>query len=71
MVLGMIQSGGLMVDSLGKIYFEPESMDNAVFEKMLKALRLPKWLTANTNFYVDKKHANASDTLDEGRGLKE
>lgn len=70
MVLAMIQTGGgLMVDASGKIYFDPQSMDTSVFEALMKKLRLPIWLTGNTNFYVDKNHAAASDTLDEGRGL--
>ncbi|MDE5831740.1 MAG: hypothetical protein K2H64_01930 [Desulfovibrio sp.] len=70
LVLGMIQTGGgLMVDSQDKIYFDPESMDTAVFEKMMKTLKLPIWLTKNTTFYVDKSHANAGNTLIEGRGL--
>lgn len=70
MVLAMIQTGGgLMVDSQGKIYFDPTSMDTAVFDNMLKALWIPKPLTANTTFYVDKSHAQAANTLIEGRGL--
>lgn len=69
MLSSLIQTGGgLSVNSEGKFYFDAQSMDTAVFDNMLKKLRLPKWLTANKNFYVDNNHANASDTLGEGRG---
>lgn len=39
------------------------------FEALMKSLRLPVWITRNINFYVDKSHANASDTLNAERGL--
>lgn len=61
--------GGLAKDSSGKIYVDFGAMPTNKFENLLKALRLPIWLTANTNFYVNKSHASASDTLNEGRGL--
>lgn len=72
MVLAMILSGGgLMVDNNGRIYFDPESMDTAVFDRMLKALWIPKPLTKNTTVYVNKSHASAADVDDEGRGMSE
>lgn len=64
--------GGLAKDSSGNIYVDFDQMPTTKFDSILetfrKGLRLPKWLTANKNFYVDKNHAAASDTLDEGRG---
>ena len=72
LILPLIQTGGgLMVDSQGKIYFDAESMDTSVFDKMLKALRMPKWLSGNLILHVDQNHAAAADTLDEGRGLSD
>lgn len=61
--------GGLAKDASGKIYVDFGSMPTDKFEALLKTLRLPIWLTGNTNFYVNKTHAAAADTLDEGRGL--
>lgn len=61
--------GGLAKDANGNIYVDFGQMPTDKFEKLLKALRLPIWLTANMNFFVDNTHANASDTLDDGRGL--
>ncbi|MBD5607642.1 MAG: hypothetical protein HDQ93_02180, partial [Desulfovibrio sp.] len=53
--------------------FNPKNMDTSVIAEMMKTLRLPIWLNGNTNFYVDKSHAKASDKTDgdanEGRGL--
>lgn len=70
LLLGMIQTGGgLSVNSSGKIYFDAESMDKSVFEKMMKALHLPIWLGKDTSFFVDPSHAAAADTLVDGRGL--
>lgn len=63
------EGGGLEVGSDGKIRFNPEQMDTTVIENMMKTLRLPLWLNGNTAFYVDKNHANAGDSLIEGRGL--
>lgn len=65
--------GGLAKDANGNIYVDFDEMPTTKFDNILetfrKGLRLQKWLTANTNFYVDKNHAAASDELDEGRGL--
>lgn len=60
------EGGGLSVDKNGQIYVDFESMPTDKFEAMLKSIRVPIWLTANKNFYVDQ--ATGSDTLDAGRG---
>lgn len=66
----LIQAGGgLGIDANGHLFVDFSTMPTDKFEKILKALRLPIWLAGNTNFYVDKSHASASDSLDEGRGL--
>lgn len=69
-ISGLIENGGgLVTGSNGKLAVDFSDMPTDKFEKLLKALRLPIWLTSETNFYVNKSHAAASDTLDEGRGL--
>lgn len=69
-VLSMVQEGGgLAVDEKGQIYVDFSSMPTDKFETMLKSIRVPIWLTANKNFYVDG--VSGSDTLDEGRGESE
>lgn len=67
-VLAMVQTGGgISVDKEGKLYVDFESMPTDKFEAMLKSIKVPIWLTKNTNFYVNG--TTGSDTLDEGRGL--
>lgn len=69
-VLSMVQEGGgLAVDEKGQIYVDFSSMPTDKFEAMLKSIRVPIWLTASKNFYVDG--VSGSDTLDEGRGESE
>ena len=66
-VLAMVQQGGgLAVDRAGKLYVDFGSMPTEKFEAMLKSIRVPVWLTANKNFYVNG--AIGSDTVDAGRG---
>lgn len=60
------KGGGLSVDKNGQIYVDFDSMPTGKFEAMLKSIRVPIWLTANKNFYVNQ--ATGSDTLDAGRG---
>ena len=60
------EGGGLSVDDDGKIWVDFDSMPTDKFEAMLKSIRVPIWLTANKNFYVNQ--ATGSDTLDAGRG---
>lgn len=70
-VSSMIKTGGgLSVDpTTGKYYFDPNAMDTSVFLELLKKLNLPQLVTSNLTFYVDKNHANAADTIVDGRGL--
>ena len=63
------EGGGLSIDEDGKIYVDFNSMPTDKFEAMLKLIRVPIWLTANKNFYVNQ--ATGSDTLDAGRGESE
>ena len=63
------EGGGLSVDENGQIYVDFDSMPTDKFEAMLKSIRVPIWLTANKNFYVNQ--ATGSDTLDAGRGESE
>lgn len=67
-VVAMVQSGGgISVDDDGKLFVDFESMPTDKFENMLKQIKVPIWLTQNTNFYVNG--TTGSDTLDVGRGL--
>lgn len=61
--------GGLNVDASGKLYVDFSQMPTGKFENLLKSLRLPLWLSGNVNFYVDQNNVNASDVLDQNRGL--
>lgn len=63
------EGGGLSVDENGQIYVDFDSMPTDKFEAMLKSIRVPIWLTANKNFYVNQ--ATGSNTLDAGRGESE
>lgn len=63
------EGGGLSVDENGQIYVDFDSMPTDKFEAMLKSIRVPIWLSANKNFYVNQ--ATGSDTLDAGRGESE
>ena len=66
-VLAMVQQGGgLAVDGTGKLYVDFASMPTDKFEKMLKSIRVPVWLSRNTTIYVSPVGSNS---LDEGRGL--
>lgn len=63
------EGGGLSVDENGQIYVDFDSMPTDKFEAMLKSIRVPIWLDANKNFYVNQ--STGSDTLDAGRGESE
>lgn len=66
-VLSMVQEGGgISVDRNGLLYVDFASMPTNKFEDMLKSIRVPIWLTANKQFYVNG--TSGSDNLDEGRG---
>lgn len=63
------EGGGLSVDENGQIYVDFDSMPTDKFEAMLKSIRVPIWISADKNFYVNQ--ATGSDTLDAGRGESE
>lgn len=63
------KGGGLSVDENGQIYVDFDSMPTDKFEAMLKSIRVPIWLSAAKNFYVNQ--ATGSNTLDAGRGESE
>ena len=63
------EGGGLSVDENGQIYVDFDSMPTDKFEAMLKSIRVPIWLDAHKNFYVNQ--STGSDTLDAGRGESE
>lgn len=60
------EGGGLSVDENGQIYVDFDSMPTDKFEAILKSIRVPIWLNANKNFYVDIN--NGSDTIVDGIG---
>ena len=45
-------------------------MPTAKFEALLKSLKMQIPLSATLNLYVDKNHANAADTIEDGRGTQ-
>lgn len=57
---------GITINGSGEIAVDFSQMPTDKFEDLLKSIRVPIWLTANKQFYVDK--TTGSDTLDEGRG---
>lgn len=65
----LVLGGGLAKDEDGKIYVDFSQMPTDKFEALLKSIRVPIWLTANKNFYVNG--TTGSDTLDEGLGESE
>ena len=65
----LVLGGGLTKDEDGKIYVDFSQMPTDKFEALLKQIRVPIWLTANKNFYVNG--TTGSDTLDNGRGESE
>lgn len=65
----LVLGGGLAKDEDGKIYVDFSQMPTDKFEALLKSIRVPIWLTANKNFYVNG--TTGSDTLDEDRGESE
>lgn len=61
--------GGLAIGQNGRLIVDFSQMPTDKFEALLRQIRVPIWLSGNTNFYVNQAHANASDELDDGRGL--
>lgn len=65
---GIMQvGGGLAVTPQGIVSVDFSQMPPDQFEAILKQLRVPIWLSKNTDFYVNG--TTGSDTLDDGRGL--
>ena len=64
----MMVGDGLAVQK-GRVSVDFSQMPTDKFEALLKQIRVPIWLTANKNFYVNG--TTGSDTLDEGRGESE
>ena len=65
----LVLGGGLAKDEDGRIYVDFSQMPTDKFEDLMKQIRVPIWLTASKNFYVNC--ATGSDTLDKGRGESE
>lgn len=65
-VVKVTGSDGITINGSGEIAVDFSQMPTDKFEDLLKSIRVPIWLTANKQFYVDK--TTGSDTLDEGRG---
>lgn len=65
----LVLGGGLAKDEDGKIYVDFSQMPTDKFEALLKQIRVPIWLTAHKDFYVNGE--TGSDTLDDGRGESE
>ena len=59
---------GITINTAGEIAVDFSKMPTDKFEDILKSIRVPIWLTKDTNFYVNGQ--TGSDTLDEGRGLQ-
>lgn len=66
----VLQGGGLAFDNSGKMFVDFENMPTDKFDDIIetfrKGLRLQKYLSANTIFYVRKMTANATDIPPEG-----
>lgn len=60
-------TNGFKVNSDGTVSVDFSSMSQTDKDALFKELKLPIWLTGNTNFYVNG--TTGSDTLDDGRGL--
>lgn len=56
--------GGIGIDADGKMFVDFSLMPTDKFEKLLQQIRVPIWLSANTTFYVNNSHPNASDSLE-------
>lgn len=63
------QGGGLAVDGKGQLYVDFDTMSMDRFNKMLKSIRVPIWLSGAKNFYVDI--AKGSDDVVDGIGESE
>ncbi len=61
------EGGGLNVDENGQLYVDFDSMPTDKFEAMLKSIRVPIWLSATLQIYVDPE--NGVDDSDAGYGF--
>ena len=55
-------NGGLGVGANG-VFVNPDTFSTEIINELLKQLRLPQWLTANTSFYVSPSGNNNNDGL--------
>ena len=72
-IVGTIENenGGLVVDpNTGDLMVDFSQMPIDKFEALLKGSKMQIPLEANLNLYVDQNHANASDTIEDGRGTQ-
>ena len=60
---GVIIGDGLAVETSGRVSVDFTQMPTDKFEAMLRSIRVPIWLGANTNFYVRQDGNNANDGL--------
>lgn len=63
-------SAGLVKNSDGTLGVDFDQMPTTKFEALLKSLKMQIPLEANLNLYVDKNHASAADTIEDGRGTQ-
>ena len=61
--LFLLNGGGLGLDSSGRIYVNPDAFSADILKELLKALRLPQWISGNTNFYVRPDGKDSNDGL--------
>lgn len=61
---------GLVKNADGTLGVDFDLMPTTKFEALLKSLKMQIPLEANLNLYVDQNHANASDTIEDGRGTQ-
>lgn len=63
-------NAGLVKNSDGTLGVDFDQMPTDKFEALLKSLKMLIPLTGNMDLYVDKTHANAGDTIVDGRGTQ-
>ena len=60
--------GGLALDPESGLYVDFSTMPTDKIEEVLKSLRLPKWLSADTDFYVRSDGNDENDGLENSAG---
>lgn len=64
-------SGGLVTDpNTGELMVDFSQMPTDKFEALLKGLKMQIPLESNLSLYVNKNHASAADTIEDGRGTQ-